>query len=419
MKFSLKRFTKIFKITGISIGSILLLMFLLPVFFPGYVNNKIKQWANNVITGELNFSRVRLSFFNHFPSLTLTLYDVSLKGSAPFRKDTLVAAKEIALGVNLGSLFGKALTIDEIYFTDGRLNILVDKEGKPNYNIYVAGNSSKKSTDSSSASLKLERIQVDKCSLNYNDQSIPFLLAANRLDYLGKGDLSQAIFDLSSRIKMEGMTVRYDRQSYLENKRIDAGLVTKINTSSLSLLFENNNLKINQLPLEFKGRFDFLKNGYDMDFRFNTNQTEFKNLFTALPPAFVNWVERRNVKGDMTMDAALKGKYMAKENIAPSLLFNMKVSNGYFKSKNAKEPAQNFIFDFHFKMPRLNTDSMSVDLDSVHLSIGDQSLQGAMHTKGLNNLFLDGRIGGEADMEKLNRIFGSPDTLDLDRKSVV
>ncbi|MES1221944.1 MAG: AsmA family protein [Bacteroidota bacterium] len=411
MKFFLKRFAKFFKITGIALGGILLLMFLLPALFPKYVNEKIKQWANSSITGELNFTKVSLSFFNHFPSLTVTLHDVVLKGSAPFKKDTLVAAKQIALGVNLGSLFGKAVTIDEIYLTKGQLNILVDKEGKPNYNIYAADTTSKKSSDTSSASLKLSRIQVDQCSLNYDDRSIPFLLSVKQLDYLGKGDLSKAIFDLASNIKMDGLTVSYDKQAYLENKKLNAKLVTKINTNSLSFLFENNNLRINQLPLEFKGRFDFLKNGYDMDFRFNTNETDFQNLFTALPPAFVSWVEKRKVSGDMIMYASLRGKYIAKENISPSLTFNMKVSDGYFNSKKAKEPARNFLFDFHFKMPQLNMDSMTVDLDSVHLAIGEKFLQGAIHTKGLSNLFVDGRLQGEVDIEKLNHVLGSPDTI--------
>lgn len=413
MKFLLKRFAKVFKITGIALGSILVLMFLLPILFPKYVNEKIKQWTNSSIQGELNFSKVRLSFFNHFPSLTVTLYDVVLKGSAPFKNDTLVATKEIALGVNLGSLFGKSVTIDEIYLTKGKINILVNEQGKPNYNIYVADTTSKKSSDTSSASLKLSRIQVEQCSLNYDDRSIPFLLSVNQLDYLGKGDLSKAIFDLTSNIKMEGLTVSYDKQAYLENKKLNAKLVTKINTSSLSFLFENNNLRINQLPLEFKGRFDFLKNGYDMDFRFNTDETDFQNLFTALPPKFVTWVEKRKVRGDMTMDASLTGKYVAQENKTPSLAFNMKVTDGYFNSKKAKEPARNFLFDFHFKLPQLNMDSMMVDLDSVHLSIGEKFLQGSIHTKGLSRLFVDGRLQGEVDIEKLNRIFGSPDTIDL------
>jgi AsmA protein len=413
MKFFWKKFAKIFKITGISLGSIIVLMFLLPILFPTYVNEKIKQWTNNSIKGELNFSKVRLSFFNHFPSLTVTLYDVVLKGSAPFKKDTLVATKEIALGVNLGSLFGKSVTIDEIYLTKGKINILVNEQGKPNYNIYVADTTSKKSTDTSSASLKLARIQVEQCSLNYDDRSIPFLFSVNQLDYLGKGDLSKAIFDLTSDIKMEGLTVSYDKQAYLENKKLNAQLVTKINTNSLSFLFENNNLRINQLPLEFKGRFDFLKNGYDMDFRFNTDETDFQNLFTALPPKFVTWVEKRKVRGDMVMDASLTGKYIVQENKAPSLTFNMKVTDGYFNSKKAKEPARNFLFDFHFKLPQLNMDSMMVDLDSVHLSIGEKFLQGAIHTKGLSKLFVDGRLQGQVDIEKLNHIFGSPDTIDL------
>ena len=97
-------FIKILKVTGLSVASILLLLFLTPIVFPGTVAQKIKDWTNSSLNGELNFSRVRLSFFKHFPSLTLTLYDFTLKGSAPFKKDTLVAAGEIALGINIKSL---------------------------------------------------------------------------------------------------------------------------------------------------------------------------------------------------------------------------------------------------------------------------------------------------------------------------
>lgn len=96
---------KVLKIISISIVTILLLLFLLPILFPTTVSNKIKTWTNNSITGDLNFSRARLSFFNHFPSLTLTLYDFSLKGAAPFQTDTLVSANEVALGINLSSVF--------------------------------------------------------------------------------------------------------------------------------------------------------------------------------------------------------------------------------------------------------------------------------------------------------------------------
>src|SRR5882757_2065956 len=155
MKFSLKLFGKVFKITGIAIGSILIAMFLLPILFPGYVNDKIKQWTNNAITGELNFSKVRLSFFNHFPSLTLTLYDVSLKGSAPYQKDTLIAAEKISLGINLKTLlFDKKIKINKIYVTDALMDVEVNEKGEANYNIYDSKSKQSPSaeTDTSSTS---------------------------------------------------------------------------------------------------------------------------------------------------------------------------------------------------------------------------------------------------------------------------
>jgi AsmA protein len=110
---------KTLKFTGITLAAVLLLMFLLPVLFPNFVASKIKTWANAVITTDLNFSKARLSFFKHFPSLTLTLYDVSLKGSAPFEKDTLLKADEIALGVDLATVFSSRIRVDEIFLSKG------------------------------------------------------------------------------------------------------------------------------------------------------------------------------------------------------------------------------------------------------------------------------------------------------------
>ncbi|MBO9573936.1 MAG: AsmA family protein, partial [Chitinophagaceae bacterium] len=144
-------FTRLFRIIAISIPTILLLMFLIPVLFPGTVVEKVKQWANNSLDGEVDFSKVRLTFFDHFPSLTTTLHDVTLKGSAPFKKDTLVAADEISLGINLGALiFQGKINIDKIFVSDGLINLQVNEKGAANYNVYVSGKKAKAGTDSSS-----------------------------------------------------------------------------------------------------------------------------------------------------------------------------------------------------------------------------------------------------------------------------
>lgn len=262
------------KVTSISTSLLLLALFLLPFLFPGAVTTKVKAWANNSIKGDLNFSKARLSFFNHFPSLTLTLYEVSLKGAAPFSSDTLIAAKEVALGVNLATLFSNSVGIDEIYLTEGDVHVLVDSAGHPNYNVYESSPStSGEPADSGSASLKIARIQLEHCNVIYDDRSLPMYIRAMDLNYTGKGDLSKAQFDLFSDIKIGAFDLSYGGTSYISSKKLNGNLVTKINTNSLDFIFERNDIKINELPVAFKGAFGFLKNGYRMDFSLQAKQS--------------------------------------------------------------------------------------------------------------------------------------------------
>src|SRR5688572_25366167 len=87
------------KIIVIMIGSVFLLLFILPYILPGTISKEIKKLVNHSIDGKVEFSKARLSFFKHFPSLTLTLYNFKSTGSAPYQDETLLAAGEVAFGI--------------------------------------------------------------------------------------------------------------------------------------------------------------------------------------------------------------------------------------------------------------------------------------------------------------------------------
>lgn len=410
---------KFLKYSGIGVGSLLLLMFLFPYIFPGFVSDKIKSWANKSIESKLNFSKARLSFFNHFPALTLTLYDISLNGSDPFKQDTLIAAKEIALGVDISSIFSKTLKIDEIYVTNGKIKILVNSDGKPNYNIYKSNSNTEKHNqhhEESEAALKLDRIQIENCALVYNDQSLPILINANNLNYLGKGDLSKEIFDLKSKIEMTGFDFIYNNNEYLSNKNLNAQLVTRINTHSLELDFQKNNLIINHLPVELTGKFNFLNNGYHLDFNVNTPKTDFKNLFSALPPAFVTWVNRTNVTGKTALNVALKGNYIKSLNQAPDLKFNLEINNGAFTTTEKDESIKDIFLKIKLDMPSLNTENISIKFDTLNAKLGKNYVLGSFETKGLNNPILKGFIQADVNLEKWNKILQLDSTIGINLK---
>ena len=80
-------FFKILKYTGITLVVLLALMFITPFVFSDKIREQVKKTANEKLNGELNYSDANVSFFTHFPSLTLTLTDFNLNGSAPFQNE--------------------------------------------------------------------------------------------------------------------------------------------------------------------------------------------------------------------------------------------------------------------------------------------------------------------------------------------
>ena len=397
------------KYLGIGLIAILSLMFVTPLIFSDKIKEEIKKTANKKLAGEMNYSDVNVSFFKHFPSLTLTLNDFKLNGSAPFQKERLINAKEISFGINVSSLiFGKSINIDEIYLSNSTINIKVNKDGLANYNVYIAEKEVKKE-DEESAAIKLEHIEIINSQLVYDDQSTQLHFDAFGFNYLGKGDLSQDIFDLYSKAKIGKLNILYQNEHYLMNKKVDADLITKINVNSLSFIFEQNDLMINQLPVDFKGKFDFMKDGYNMDFVVKSTDSNLQDLFTAFPPKYITWLSKTELKGKTDLLLTLKGKYIESKAIAPDLNLDLKIKDGFINYNKSAFPVSNLNLDISTKLPSLNPDLLIVDAKNVALNVNKDYLKSKFYVKGKKTPEIDAVFNSKIDLEKLNNALGIPD----------
>lgn len=395
-------------IAGCTLLGLLLITFLLPYFFPEFVAKKIKIWSNQALATEVNFSKARLSFFNHFPSLTLTLHDFTLKGSAPFNNANLVTADEVALGIDLRSVFASKININQIFLDKGKIDIQVSESGEANYNVYKADTTQKAApdTDSTGANLKLENIHLDETELTYNDRSLPMTINAKGLHYTGSGDLSKAIFDLHSELQANSFQFIYDGETYITDKQLKANLITKINTNSLALVFEKNELMINRLPVQLQGLFEFMKDGYNMDFKLKATETDLHDVITALPANILKYFDKTDIKGYTEIDASLKGHYIAATNTMPGMSFHMKVRDGYVAHDKAALPATNLRLNLDAQLPGLNTDSLSLSIDSFFFNIDKDYFNSIVLLKGLNVPYIKSKLEANIDLANLAAAFG-------------
>nr|WP_199003262.1 AsmA-like C-terminal region-containing protein [Flavobacterium sp. ASV13] len=397
------------KYLGITFVVIIGLLFLAPIIFADKIKEQIKKTANERLSAELNYSDVSVSFFHHFPSLTLTLDNLSLNGSAPYTNEKFITAKEVSFGINIASLvFSKEVKIDQIYLSDSFINVKVNPKGEANYNVYKSSSQASKSKDSSETALKLERIEILNSKIIYDDQSTKVHFDAFGFNYLGKGDLNKAVFDLYSKAKIEKLNIVYENEPYLMNKKIDADLITKVNVNSLSFFFQQNNLKINQLLVDFKGKFDFLKDGYNMDFVIKSDNSDLYDVFTAFPPKYITWLSKTELKGNTNLLLTLKGDYIASKKIAPDLNLDVKIDNGFVNYDKSAFPVSNLNLEIKTKVPSLNPDLVIVDAKNLSLNINKDYLKSKFYIKGVNTPDINADFKAKIDLEKLTKALGIP-----------
>lgn len=403
-------FLKILKYTGITFTSFLALLFITPFIFADKIKEQIKITANEKLDAELNYTDANISFFEHFPSLTITLTELRLNGSAPFQNENFISSKEVSFGISVSSLlFGETVNIDEIYLSNASINVKVNKKGEANYNIYKSSKEENKTPkDSTENSLKLEKIAIINSKIIYDDQSANIHFDAFGFDYTGKGDLSNAIFDLYSKAKIEKLNIIYENEPYLMNKKVDADLITKINVNSLSFIFQQNDLKINQLLVDFKGKFDFLKDGYNIDFTVKSSNSNLYDVFTAFPPNYISWLAKTDLKGNTDLLLTLKGKYIASQNIAPDVKLDLKIKEGFVNYNKSAFPVSNLDVDITAEIPSLNPELIIVDARNLSLNVQKNYLKSKFYIKGISSPDVKIDLSTQIDLQKLTEAIGIP-----------
>ena len=400
---------KLSKWVGIFIAFILLLMFLVPLLFPGTISEQVKIFANKRLAGKLNYKAVHLTFFRHFPSLTVSVDDLLLQGSKPFQQDTLLSAKEVSAGINLKNLiFDGEVKIDEIYVDDAYANVYIDSKGRANYNVYVSGPAKgPKDTTGKGTSIKLELIKFENWHLVYNDHSAQILVDAKGLNYTGQGGLSQDIFDLKTDLNIKQLDFSLDDIYYAKQKSLHANLITRINTNALTFVLQKNELKINDLPLKFNGFVSILKDGYDLDINAASQKTTIRDMISVLPPEYLDWAKDTKIDGKSDLAFSLKGKYSEPRKLKPDFAARLRVNDGVISNAKAPVPMKNLNFDVSIDLPSLDVEQLGLDIKRLSFDIGQKNIfRAVVKTQGLSEMTVAASMKGAVNLQTLDEALG-------------
>ncbi|HTN08866.1 AsmA-like C-terminal region-containing protein [Agriterribacter sp.] len=396
---------KIAKITGIILIVLIAVAFILPFAFKGKIMQIAKTEINKNVNANVDFKDIDISLFRHFPRLAVGLEALQVTGTGDFLEDTLIAAKQIDVALNLMSLFGgDQMKIYSITIDKPRIHAIVNKDGKANWNITVPDTAAAASPEAeSSFNIQLKKYAIKDGYISYID--IPGDMSSEifHLDHSGSGDFTADLFTLKTTTSAESVSFTYTKIPYLINTKTTLDADIQVDNRNDTYTFKTDDIALNDLKLSAEGYFQFVNDTtYGMDIQFNAPSTEFKTLLSLVPAIYKNDFEKIKTSGKAIFNGFVKGKYNAVK--MPAYHINLNIEDGFFQYPDLPQPVKNIAIALKVDNPDGVTDNTVVDLSKGHIEFGNDPFDfKLLLKKPVTDQYIDAWIKGKLNLAQVTQ----------------
>ncbi|MCR5453717.1 MAG: AsmA family protein [Bacteroidales bacterium] len=393
---------KIVKIIGFTVLAILILLIVIPIFFKDKVLKGVTEVAGQYVDADINIGNLDLSLLSNFPGATVVLDDVSVIGRKEFKGDTLAAFDNFELTMNVMSLFGGKIKVKSVLLNNPKVNIIVTKQGKPNYDISMPDSEDEitpeeEDTTSSQFALALKKLKVNNLHVTYTDSVTDVHALIDHLNFDLRGDLSDKETILSALMDIAKLNVRMGPIIYINDAVVSLKSDLDANMEQMKFTFKENLFRINELGLALDGWIAVPDTNVRMDLKFGAQNTDFLSVLSMIPAEYAKELEGVKTAGKFSFDGGAQGDFNAVS--FPRFWVDFVVDNARFQYPDLPKSAENINIDSHIKCPNGNLDSININVKKFHLEMGDNPVDAQIVVQtSAKDISLDGHVDANLDL---------------------
>ncbi len=365
-----------------------LVLILSGIFITRYYGEEIKKYSiervNEKLETKLAVESIGFSFFSNFPYLSVVFTDVMAQSGKDFNNrefpfsghtDTLFSAKKIYLQFNIFEILIGNYNIRRILASEGKLNLLVDSQGRVNYQIFNKSEGSR-SKSPKKKEIELEGVKLEDFSLRFTNLAKNLSISAQIHDILLKARISSGLYDISTMASVHLIDVTRDSVNYSQES--DLTLRTVVNVSDSTAFIRKGELTYNGVKMDIAGNFG-LRPRSEVDVNMNGRNFDLRSLFLSLP-RFTREKLPFEINGKGDVAVKIKGIFSRKE--VPSINARYALSVDRLKYKN--RVFQNIEAEGSFSNGRLqNPFSTRINIDRYTLHDYQSELTGSLTLQNL------------------------------------
>lgn len=362
------------------LGSGIVLVFIYEKEVKGII---IKE-LNKHLASEVRVSPddIDLTFISSFPQCAMQFQNITaMEVSLQKIKDTLVFAESLSLKFDLKDIFNKKYNIKQISLKNAQCYFKVDKNGRPNYEIWKTEAPGKTSNDS--VNFKLEDIVLKNISVKYRNKLKRIKTDFVIEDLRFRGNFAEEVYEMAADGLLNISSVSVEKTSCLKNKKLK--LDVDLNVTRDNYSFRKAVISINEMAFDVNGAFKIADSLESLQINYKAKNLDIETILSLLPDKhkarikdykstgefFANGYFNYNIQKPLSVKAQFGIKKASIEYIPKNTkLSNVSISGELFKDhSNDYLRLDNFSADLnwdkvtgkffmeHFNNPRLEVEA--------------------------------------------------------------
>ncbi len=380
--------------------------FAAPFIFKDKIAALVKTEINNNLDAKVDFAAVDISFFRHFPKVALGLKNMQVTGINEFAADTLFAAENIDVAVNIMSVIkGGGYKVYSITVDKPRIHAIVAKDGKANWSIVKPDTAAVSApAEQKPFQLNLESYSINNGYIKYDDAVSNMSSEITGLNHSGSGDFTSDLFILRTKTSADAVSFNYGNIPYLSKTKTTVDADIQVDNKTNKYSFKTDKVALNELKLTTEGFFQLVNDSvYNMDIKYDAPSTDFKNILSLIPVIYQKDFASVKTSGKALFNGFVKGTYSSKQ--IPAYNLNLAVKDGFFQYPDLPKPLKNINFSVKVDNPDGITDHTVVNIPQGHIEMDNDPFDFRLLVKTpVSDMFVDGAAKGKLDLSKVAQL---------------
>lgn len=338
---------KILKISGITLGSVLLVLLVAIAFVINFIVTPKKltpvvlDAANQTLNAHLDMESVELTFFSTFPQFGLkvkngSLVSRTLNDSNWCKTDSLLSFKECVLTVNpVAYLTENRIIVHNLSLDEVSVYAYRDKAGQANWEVTRASaDTIPEDTVSAdfNSEIDIRNIELKHANLIFDDRNTDIYSRIDDANLKLRLSLTKGVSTLG--LKFDNKNILFWQQGELLVNKIATALRTDITVDRQTAVWKlkDTELNVNGIQLDVNGAFrrDTVAKTIGMDLEYGLHAPSMETVLRMIPKAYVK-DSKVSAKGEVTVSGRVRGVYGDKKLPAVSLKIGIKEASAQYK----------------------------------------------------------------------------------------